>query len=86
MAVFRAVENRRCLARAANTGISGFIDANGRILHATDLFTEAVAARPLALLKNLSYYTRWGDWPMWILALGLTVLSIRQKTKSTNLS
>jgi len=86
MAVFRAVENRRCLARAANTGISGFIDANGRILHATGLFTEAVDARPLALLKNRSYYSRWGDWPMWILALGLTALSIRQKTKSTNLS
>ena len=86
MAVFRAVENRRYLARAANTGISGFIDANGRILHATGLFEEAVAARPVALLKNRSFYTRWGDWPLWILALGLTALSIRQKVNRANLA
>jgi apolipoprotein N-acyltransferase len=86
MAVFRAVENRRCLARAANTGISGFIDANGRILNATDLFKDAVAARQVPLLKTASFYSRWGDWPLWILALVLTALSIRQKTKRTNLS
>lgn len=78
MAVFRAVENRRCLARAANTGISGFIDANGRILHTTVLFKEAVAARPVSLLKIRSFYSRWGDWPLWILTIGLTVLAIHQ--------
>ncbi len=41
MAVFRAVENRVPVARAANTGISGFIDAQGRILDTSGIFTEA---------------------------------------------
>lgn len=76
MAVFRAVENRRSLARAANTGISGFIDACGRILVSTDLFTEAVAARPLALIKTRSFYSRWGDWPLGGLSFALTALCI----------
>ena len=79
MAVFRAVENRRCLARAANTGISGFIDANGRILETTDLFKDAAATRSTPLLKVQSLYTRWGDWPLWLLALSVTALSIKRR-------
>ncbi len=61
MTVFRAVENRRSLARAANTGISGFIDPAGRILESTELLQDAVATRLLPLLKTKSIYTRVGD-------------------------
>jgi apolipoprotein N-acyltransferase len=63
MAVFRAVENRRMLVRAANTGISGYIDPCGRIVSATGLFEDAVAAAPVALLQSTSWYSRRGDWP-----------------------
>jgi apolipoprotein N-acyltransferase len=61
MTVFRAVENRRSLARAANTGISGFIDPTGRILASTDLLQDAVATQTVPLLKNKSIYTKIGD-------------------------
>ena len=61
MTVFRAVENRRSLARAANTGISGFIDPAGRILAATALLEEAAATRSMPLLKEKTVYTRTGD-------------------------
>jgi apolipoprotein N-acyltransferase len=61
MTVFRAVENRRSLARAANTGISGFIDPAGRILTSTALLQEAVATQTVPLLKVRSIYTRLGD-------------------------
>jgi apolipoprotein N-acyltransferase len=70
MAVFRAVENRRSLARAANTGISGFIDPCGRIVSPTDLFQEAAVMTSVALMKTTSLYTRWGDWPLGLLAFG----------------
>ena len=61
MTVFRAVENRRSLARAANTGISGFIDPAGRILAATALLEEAAVTRSIPLLKEKTIYTNIGD-------------------------
>ena len=63
MAVFRSVENRRTLVRAANTGISGFIDPCGRIVAATGLYEDAFVVSPVAMMANHSYYSRWGDWP-----------------------
>jgi apolipoprotein N-acyltransferase len=55
------VENRRALARAANTGISGFIDPVGRVLDATPLMEEAAVTRALPLLTTETIYTRCGD-------------------------
>jgi apolipoprotein N-acyltransferase len=62
MVVFRAVENRRSLARAANTGISGFIDPAGRVLNATRLFVETALTGELPLLTTRTAYTRFGDF------------------------
>ncbi|MCU0560117.1 MAG: apolipoprotein N-acyltransferase [Desulfobacterales bacterium] len=72
LAKLRAVENRRALVRAANTGISGFIDPVGRELDPTDLMAEAAVARPLPLLDAETLYTRCGD----LFAAGCLALSI----------
>jgi len=61
IAVLRAVENRRSVVRAANTGISGFIDPTGQVFGTTQLFTDAVDVRSLPALNGLSFYTRHGD-------------------------
>jgi apolipoprotein N-acyltransferase len=61
MAVFRAVENRVPIARAANTGISGFIDAQGRILETSGIFTEAALTHTLTPGAEKTFYTRYGD-------------------------
>lgn len=61
MAVFRAVENRRSIVRAANTGISGFIDPSGRVIAMTQLFKDATITRPVSLLTEKSFYSRFGD-------------------------
>jgi apolipoprotein N-acyltransferase len=61
MAVFRAVENRVPIARAANTGISGFIDAQGHILATSGIFTQAHLTRTIVPGDEKSFYTRYGD-------------------------
>jgi apolipoprotein N-acyltransferase len=81
MAVIRAVENHVCLARAANTGISAFIDARGRILWQSELFVPDAHALELAWLPGGSLYTRVGDvfaWTCTVLA-GLALIFARRR-------
>jgi len=65
MAALRAVENRIPIVRCANTGISAFIDARGRILQTTGLFEDATLLSPLQLGNGKTIYTRYGDWFAW---------------------
>jgi len=65
--VFRSVENRRSLVRAANTGVSCFIDSAGRIYRTVHdqqgkvTYVAGYQKAAVALQKGLSFYTRFGD-------------------------
>ncbi len=62
MSLFRAVENRRPMIRAANTGFSAFIDSNGRITMKGDLFDEEVLMKEVRVKDgSLTFYSRYGD-------------------------
>lgn len=62
MAVFRAVENRVPVVRAANTGISGFIDQRGRILKKSDIFEKALLTGEVTIGSfQESFYSKYGD-------------------------
>ena len=61
MAALRAVENRRFVARAANTGISAIIAASGRIVQQSKLFTPASLTGIILKEKELTFYSRFGD-------------------------
>lgn len=61
-AVFRAVENRRWIARCAVGGISCYIDPYGRSYDDTELFTQRVLSRTIGTDSGLTFYTRYGDW------------------------
>jgi apolipoprotein N-acyltransferase len=65
IAVFRAVENRVWVARAANTGISGLIDPTGRIVKQSGLFTQEALTGDIRLMAERSFYTLWGDVFAW---------------------
>jgi len=72
MVVFRAVENRIAFARAANTGISGFIDAEGHILRTTDIFVEDALIGEIRTGGPRTFYTVYGD----LFAYGCVLLSV----------
>jgi apolipoprotein N-acyltransferase len=74
-ATMRAIEGGRYLARAANTGISGFVDPYGRVLDATDLFEQALVVRDIRFLRERTVYSRIGDLIAW-LSLGLVALAL----------
>lgn len=80
MAVFRAVENGRPLVRAANTGISAFVDARGRVLARTVLFERTVLARELEIATLDTFYSRHGDvfaWGCFAAAAAISGLAFR---------
>ena len=68
----RAIEQGRYLARAANTGISGFVDPYGRVVEKTDLFHEAILVGDLRFITDRTVYSRIGDLAAW-LSLAITL-------------
>jgi len=63
-APLRAVEARRCLVRAASTGISAVYDPYGRPLSDVPAYTKGVAIADVYARHGLSTYHRLGDWPL----------------------
>ncbi len=64
--VFRAIENRVSFVRAANTGISGFIDPYGRIISKVSkagrqVCVEGFATTDIPVVNRRSLYTRFGN-------------------------
>ncbi len=61
MALFRAVETRLYMIRAANTGISGIVDPTGRIVSKTDIFEADALRGNVKFIKIKTFYARHGD-------------------------
>ncbi len=72
MAVVRAVETRRWLARAATTGVSAIVDPYGRVVARMDPGDAGIVAGAVAPRRDLTPYVRFGD----VFAGGCTVVSL----------
>ena len=71
MTVFRAIETRRDLVRAAGSGASGFIDPLGRVVATVPRNTAGTVVGRVRLRDELTPYVRWGD--AWIFVFGAVV-------------
>jgi apolipoprotein N-acyltransferase len=75
MARFRAVENRRYLVRAANTGISAIIDPFGRELARTRLMEKRALVGDVRAISETTFYAKHGDVFAWSVVAALAALA-----------
>jgi apolipoprotein N-acyltransferase len=84
LSVFRAVEARSDLVRAVNTGVSAFIDANGRVMsrsyavdpHETPTPMTGHMDKMTLMEGGHTFYARFGDVFGWTLTLATMLLWI----------
>lgn len=74
MARLRAVELRRFLVRATNSGISAVVDAGGRVVARTGVQTTENLTATVAQLHVATWYARLGDWPGWAATLAVIAM------------
>lgn len=65
MSIFRVVETRLYLVRAANTGISAFVDPTGKIVAQTEIFKRDAIHGRVKFINVPTFYAKYGDWLVW---------------------
>ena len=73
----RALELARPMVRATNTGATVAIDHQGRVTHALPRLTQGVLLATVEGQQGLTPFarwaSRWGLWPVWLLAGGVVL-------------
>jgi apolipoprotein N-acyltransferase len=86
LAYFRAIEHRIPWVRAANSGISITVEANGEVLpHSkTAQNTVATSQQHIFIPKKRSLYSRNGDWLTPILVILILIFSLKHIIQNHN--
>lgn len=62
ISAFRAIENKRYLARAANSGVTCFISPTGEIISRAEQYEKGFVAMTLPVIENVTFYSFYGNW------------------------
>ncbi|MSQ00273.1 MAG: apolipoprotein N-acyltransferase [Myxococcales bacterium] len=65
----RAIEHRRFLVRATNSGPSGVVDANGRDVVQSRVWTRELVMAEARFMRSVTPYERWGEAPWWFVSV-----------------
>lgn len=87
MVRLRAVEHGKAGLMASTVGVSGFVDAHGRVYGATSFFTAAVVVRELHIDNRRTLATRLGAGPEYLFVAGavaalVAAALVRRRTKT----
>ena len=80
LGALRAIETRRDIARAANTGFTGFINQKGDITQREPAWVPTASRATVHLNGEMTFYTRVGEWigrsvqALALLLLGWTII------------
>ncbi len=77
-AQLRAVETRRWLIRASNSGVSAFIDPNGDIVDSLPVGAMGTIRHSITPTHSVTFYVRYGDWPVAVSILIILWFGARQ--------
>ncbi len=84
----RAIENRRWIARSANTGISGIIDPQGRVIETLGWDERGAIEGVIYARADRTFYSVWGDvvirisfYVMMLMLLSLVTVRYRNKMR-----
>jgi apolipoprotein N-acyltransferase len=84
VARLRAIELRRTLVRATNTGVTAIIAPTGELIASVPEHTQRTVVARVPLLRDHTLYARWGDailyriMAAWLFIAGLGAWSARQ--------
>lgn len=81
LAKLRAVEHRRYLVRATNSGVSAIIDATGGVVAHGGTFREDTVVGDAKYMRSATVYGLIGDVPWFLAALAITVMAFISKPK-----
>ncbi len=77
--LFRAVENRRPLLRSTASGLTSYVDVQGRLVEHLPYYEAGILVVDLPLReRGFTLYTRWGDWFPWTCFVLLVLLILSQ--------
>lgn len=81
IARMRALEFGRPLLRATNTGVTAITDHLGKTIKQAPQFEQSVIQSPVKLVTGLTPYSRFGNLPIYLLALLSIILIVLFRNK-----
>jgi len=66
ISAFRAIENKKFLARAANSGVTCFISPTGEIMYRAEQYKQSSIAMAVPIISGVTAYALFGDWIIYL--------------------